>query len=265
MRASPVGYGGAFVGGRGRGLGGQGVSDAGARREALGCAARCSCEKKFPPRVPLRPSYRLVPPATSVGKPLFFVRHTARRTLRGVQLARQGWERGVGEKGARTRCAGGPFRLRILVCVRATAGLDGGAPWSQRDAHRSATASLRMGGYQRIKKPATGFPEPSPTGGRARSRGTCVSTGARVPRAGASAARRTRPVKKEKKAAARRAPTAGEAHRMHAGNSSSHALQKTCCAQSTRRRACYKVFRLRRRGGRWVGGTGRALERAPRR
>ena len=227
--------------------------------------ARPDARVKFPPRVPLRPSYRLVPPATSVGKPLFFVRHTARRTLRGVQLARQGWERGVGEKGARTRCAGGPFRLRILVCVRATAGLDGGAPWSQRDAHRSATASLRMGGYQRIKKPATGFPEPSPTGGRARSRGTCVSTGARVPRAGASAARRTRPVKKEKKAAARRAPTAGEAHRMHAGNSSSHALQKTCCAQSTRRRACYKVFRLRRRGGRWVGGTGRALERAPRR
>ena len=48
--------------------------------------------------------------------------------------------------------------------------------------------------------------------------GACVSTGARVPRAGASAARRTRPVKKEKKAAARRAPTAEEAHRMHARN-----------------------------------------------
>ena len=29
----------------------------------------------------------------------------------------------MGEKGARTRCAGGPFRLRILVCVRAIAGL----------------------------------------------------------------------------------------------------------------------------------------------
>ena len=65
------------------------------------------------------------PPATSAGQPTVCVRHTARRTLRGVQLARQGWERGVGEKGARTRCAGGPFRLRILVCVRAIAGLEG--------------------------------------------------------------------------------------------------------------------------------------------
>ena len=36
--------------------------------------------------------------------------------------------------------------------------------------------------------------------------------------------------------------------------------------QSPRRRACCKVFRLRRRGGRWVGGKwGEALERALRR
>ena len=264
MRASPVGYGGAFVGGRGRGLGGQGVSDAGARREALGCAARCSCEisatRAVAAVVPPRP------PGHERGETTVFCAPHSPAHFAGRAAREAGLGAGGGREGSPHALRGRslpPPHPRVCACDRR--GLDGGAPWSQRDAHRSATASLRMGGYQRIKKPATGFPEPSPTGGRARSRGTCVSTGARVPRAGASAARRTRPVKKEKKAAARRAPTAGEAHRMHAGNSSSHALQKTCCAQSTRRRACYKVFRLRRRGGRWVGGTGRALERAPRR
>ena len=42
-------------------------------------------------------------------------------------------------------------------------------------------------------------------------------------------------------------------------------LFKRHAAPSTRRRACYEVFRLRRRGGRWVGEMGRALERALRR
>ena len=85
-------------------------------------------------------------PAASAGQPTVCVRHTARRTLRGVQLVRQGWERGAGEKGARTRCAGGPFRLRILVCVRAIAGLDGGAPWSQRDASSQRNRKFADGG-----------------------------------------------------------------------------------------------------------------------
>ena len=59
----------------------------------------------------------------------------------------------MGEKGARTRCAGGPFRLRILVCVRAIAGLEEGARLGAKEMRRrSATASLRAGGhYQRTK------------------------------------------------------------------------------------------------------------------
>jgi hypothetical protein len=34
-------------------------------------------------------------------------------------------------------------------------------------------------------------------------------------------------------------------------------FKMTRCAQSPRRRACCKVSRLRRRGGRWVGEMGR--------
>ena len=68
---------------------------------------------------------RLVPPATSVGNPLC-VRHTARRTLRGVQLVRKGLGAGCGEEG---RCdapqAAVDYRMRSVVCVRATAGLEG--------------------------------------------------------------------------------------------------------------------------------------------
>ena len=139
------------------------------------------------------------------GQPTVCVRHTARRRLWGVQLVRQGRERGVGEKGARTRCAGGPFRLRILVCVSAIAGLEEGARLGAKEMRRrSATASFAGGALPADENEATGFPEPSPTGGRARSRRHASRTGpeslvrARLPHAARARS------KKEKKAAARK-------------------------------------------------------------
>ena len=93
-----------------------------------------------------------------------------------------------------------------------------------------------------------------------------LDRGARVPREARLPRGARAPGQKEKKAAARRAPTAEEAHRMHARNTLPTLFKTTRRPQSPRRRACCKVFRLRRRGGRWVGGKwGEALERALRR
>ena len=87
----------------------------------------------------------------------------------------------------------------------------------------------------------------------------CVSTGARVPRearlphasrAWSKREKGDRPKGTDSRGGApdaRRKPTL---------------FKTTRRAQSPRRRACCKVFRLRRRGGRWVGGKwGEALER----
>jgi hypothetical protein len=209
-------------------------------------------------RVPLRPWKRpRPPPRPRAGQPTVCVCATQPGALCGVCSSRgRGWERGAGEKGARTRC-GSPFRLRILVCVRATAGLEEGARLGAKEMRRrSATASLRTGGLPADENRATGFPEP---GGRAGSRRHASRPGpeslvrARLPSAPSAA--RVRSKRRRRKAAARRAPTAGEAHRMHARKPT--LFKMTRCAQSPRRRACCKVSRLRRRGGRWVGEMGR--------
>ena len=64
---------------------------------------------------------RFVPPGHERGNPLFFVRHTARRRLWGVQLVRQGLGAGGGREGKPARDApqaAVDHRMRSAVCVR---------------------------------------------------------------------------------------------------------------------------------------------------
>ena len=203
----------------------------GEKRAPRACAG---CGPPVPPRPP-RGETRCVCVCV-------FVRHTARRRLWGVGAA---CEEAAGKKGARTRCAGGPFRLRILVCVRAIAGLEEGARLGAKEMRVAAQPQVwRAGALPADENQATGLPEP---GGRARSRRHASRPGPRAPRAGASAARRARAWSKREKGGrpkgtdsrggapdARRKPTL---------------FKTTRRAQSPRRRACCKVFRLRRRGG----------------
>ena len=120
------------------------------------------------------------PPRNERGTHCVCVRHTARRTLWGVQLVRQGWELGGRE--------GSPHALRgrrslpaahrhLCACDRRAGG--GRAPWSQRDARRSATASLRTGGvtsgrktsnWSSKAKPTKAAPSTAAAATRARSR-----------------------------------------------------------------------------------------------
>ena len=131
----------------------------------------------------------------------------------------------------RLQCSAGAVQWVVQLrrgwtLVRCTGGRKASAEQTRNEAHGwdplpggCMRASLEVvceeGYYQRMRTKQLNFQSPSHLGEEPEA---CVSTGARVPRAGASAARRTRPVKKEKKAVARKAPTAGEAHRMHAGN-----------------------------------------------
>ena len=140
--------------------------------------------------VPLRPSGAAsCPPATSAGQPTVCVW----RTLRGVQLARQGLGAGRGREGSphATRRGRRWTTASSCACVRRAGGVS--APWSQRDARRrSATASLRTGALPADENQATGLPEPSRRSRRHASRPGLESLGKRVYRAA-----RARPVKKK--------------------------------------------------------------------
>ena len=98
--------------------------------------------------------------------------------LRGVQLVRQGLGAGCGREGSphATRRGRRWTTASSCACVRRAGGVS--APWSQRDARRSATASLRTGGYQRIKKSSNWSSKAGRPGGEPEA---CVSTGGPEP------------------------------------------------------------------------------------
>ena len=143
------------------------------------CEAACVCghgvggvarRKARAARVPLRPWKPPRPRPRARGNPLCVcVRHTARRTLRGVQLARQGRVRGWERREPARDTPQAAVDRRILVCVRATAGLEEGARLGAQE-RCASQRNRKFGGrgqYQRTKNQATGLPEP---GGRAGSR-----------------------------------------------------------------------------------------------
>jgi hypothetical protein len=140
------------------------------------------------------------PPATSGATHCVCVRHTARRTLRGVQLARQGLGAGCGREGSPHALRGQslpPPHPRVCACDRRAGG--GRAPWSQRDASSQRNRKFADGGVTSGRKSSNWVSRAGRPGGEPEA---CVSTGARIPREGASAQRaqrRTRPVKKKKK------------------------------------------------------------------
>ena len=89
------------------------------------------------------------------GNPLCVcVRHTARRTLRGVQLARQGLGAGCGREGSPHALRGRslpPPHPRVCACVRRAGG--GRAPWSQeRCASSQRNRKFADGGLPADKK-----------------------------------------------------------------------------------------------------------------
>jgi hypothetical protein len=93
------------------------------------------------------------------------VRHTAQRTLWGVQLVRQGLGAGGGREGARTRRdVGGGGPPHVQRRVRAFAGLDGGAPWSQRDASSQRNRKFADGGLPADKKSSNWSSRAKPDG-----------------------------------------------------------------------------------------------------
>ena len=188
------------------------------------------------------------PPATSAGQPTVCVcaPHSPAH-FAGCAAREAGPGAGVGEKGARTRhSAGGsgPPHPRVCACDRRAGG--GRAPWSPREMRVAAQPQVwRTGAVPADEKSSNWSSRAGRPGGEPEA---CVSTGARVPREGASAQRRARArsKKERKRRPAEGAPTAEEAHRMHAGPTLPALFKTTRCAQSPRRRACCKVFRLRR-------------------
>ena len=204
---------------------------------------------------------RLVPHAASVGN--HCVCATQPGAGCGVCSSRgRGWERGAGEKGARTRRdVGGGGPPHVQRRVRATAGLEEGAPWSQRDARRSATASLAGGGITSGRKIAQLVFQSREAGrgagGVRLDRGPSPSCGrvCRTPH--------TPGQKREKGGRPKGTDSRGGAPDARPKPT---LFKTTRCAQSPRRRACYKVFRLRLPGGqRLAVGRVWALERALRR
>ena len=160
-------------------------------------------------------------PRPRAGQPLC-VRHTARRRLWGVQLARQGLGAGgAGEKEPRTRrCAGGGLcRLPIAICVRATAGLRRARALEPKRCASQRNRKFADGGFTSGRKSSNWSSRAKPDEAVRGAGGMRLDRGP-SPSRSASAARRARARSKRrrKKAAARRAPTAEEAHRMHAGN-----------------------------------------------
>ena len=162
-------------------------------------------------RVPLRPWKPPRPPGHERGAThCVCVRHTARRTLRGVQLARQGLGAGRGREGSphatlrrrrwATACAA------PCACDRRAGG--GRALEPKRCVVAAQPQVCGRGHCQRTKIKQLVFQSQA-----RRSRRHASRLGPRAPRAGASAQRLARPVrKKEKKAAARlaRAKSVGE-------------------------------------------------------
>ena len=221
-------------------------------------------EKRVPHACRCGRGSRLVAPRPRArGNPLCVcARHTARRTLRGVQLARQGPGAGVGEKGARTRrSAGGsgPPHPRVCACDRRAGG--GRAPWSPRDASSQRNRKFAGGGGITSGRKISNWSsraKPDEAGGVRLGWGPRVRREARLPHASRAWSKREKGGRPKGTDGRGGAPDA---------RPKTHALQNdTPPPQSPRRRACCKVFRLRRRGGRWVGGNGeRRWRGAPRR
>ena len=212
------------------------------------------------PRVPLR---RWKPPRRErEGRHTVCVCvfHTARRRLWSVCVQLVGTGEGASPARDTAQTGGGPPHAQRRV--RATAGLRRARALEPKRCASQRNRKFADGGITSGRKSSNWSSRAKPTKPEA-----CVSTGARAPRAGASAQRRTRPVKTKKKKGGRPKGTdsRGGAPDARRKPTLPTLFKTTRRPQSPRRRACCKVFRLRRRGGRWVGEMGRALERALRR
>ena len=184
----------------------------------VGMARGCrEAKKRVPHACRCGRGSRLAPRPRARGNPLCVCAPHSPAHFAGCAAREAGAGSGVRERREPARDATrAAVDHRILVCVRPP-GWRGRAPWSQRDARRSATASLRTGALPADEKSSNWSSRAKPTS--ARSRRHASRPGARVPReARLPRGARAPGQKKKKKAAARRAPTAEEAHRMHARN-----------------------------------------------
>ena len=210
----------------------------------------CRCGPPEPPR----------PPATSVGQPTVCAPHSPAHFAGCAACGAGAGSGGCGERREPARDATwAAVDHRILVCVRSPGWRGERALEPKRCASSKRNRKFADGGLPADKKiEQLVFQSQARRKAGRGAGGRASRLGTPGPSRSASAARLARLVKKRKRRPPEGAPTAEEAHRMHARNPALPTLFKTTRrAQSTRRRACCKVFRLRRRGGRWVGEMGR--------
>jgi hypothetical protein len=115
--------------------------------------------------MPLRPSGAASSPPRARGNPLCVcVRHTARHTLRSVQLVRQGLGAGCGREGSPHATRRGRWwtTASSCACVRRAGGVS--APWSQRDGASKRNRKFADGGLPADKKSSNWFSRAKPDG-----------------------------------------------------------------------------------------------------
>ena len=191
-------------------------------------------------------------PPRARGNPLCVcVRHTVRRTLRGVQLVRQGLGAGCGREGSPHALRGRslpPPHPRVCACDRRAGRGRALEPKKcvvaaqPQVCGRGVTSGRKISNWDSRAKP-------DEAGGMRLDWGPEPLVRARLP-----SAARVRSKKREKGGRPKGTDSRGGAPDARRKPTLPTLFKTTRCPQSPRRRACCKVFRLRRRGGRWVDG-----------